>query len=277
MKMRGVLISINLQLIALVIGGVFIFTCVGQPTNNKNDGGCKTRIPGCALTCGMVDDKDNLWFAAAGQGLYSYDGECFTSYKEAEALNGAKISSITQDTDGNIWLGTTNGLCRYDGKIFTSISIPWSDTSGVWLDEVYPIVNPNEVRCLLQDKNGMFWLGTNGAGVYRYNPNASGKAGDEIFTQFLSERGRKQTDGLHHNVIESMIEDQAGNIWFTSLTHGGVSRYDGKSFRHFMPEDGLSDDMVRSIFETRDGNIWIGTNGNRKGGLDMYNPKTNQF
>ena len=74
-----------------------------------------------------------------------------------------------------------------------------------------------------------------------------------------------------------MIRDREGNIWFTSLTHAGVSRYDGKGFKHFMPKDGLSDDMVRTVFQDKSGNIWFGTNGNRKGGLDKYNPKTEQF
>ncbi|MCB0640737.1 MAG: hypothetical protein KDC44_03820, partial [Phaeodactylibacter sp.] len=65
-----------------------------------------------------------------------------------------------------------------------------------------------------------------------------------------------------------MLEDQKGNLWFSSLSHAGVSRYDGAAFTHFTHE--LSDDFVRVVFEDKKGNIWIGTHGNHAGGLDRF-------
>lgn len=260
--------SIYVQLTALLISVVLVFSCTGQANDLDENTNVTQYIPSCATSCGYLDNDGMLWFGTS-IGVFRYDGKLFTAYFEKDGLCNEKISAISQDKQGNIWLGTTNGLCRYDGKSFMQVSLPWSDTSGVWLDEVYPVINPNEVRSIAEDDNGNLWVGTNGAGAYKYD--------GKTFTSFLAQKGKKQKDNLYHNIIESLFKDDDGNIWFTSMTHGGVTKYDGKSFEEIMPRDGLSDDMVRSSFQDKTGNIWFGTNGNRKGGLDRYDPKTKQF
>lgn len=215
------------------------------------------------VSCGFLDKKGMLWFGTNNNGVYSYDGKGFTNYTKKDGLGKGRVSCITEDRSGNLWFGTADGLYRYDRRAFKHIPIPKKDTSGVWLDKIYPVVNPNEVLSVLQDKNGLFWIGTNGTGAYSYD--------GETFTNYLSDVGRKQSDSLYHNIIQSITEDTKGNIWFTSMTHGGVSFYNGKTFTHFMPKDGLSDDMVRTCFMDRAGNIWFGFNGNRGSGITYYN------
>lgn len=214
-----------------------------------------------SVWCGIQDKHGVLWFGT-NEGVYCYDGKSFTQITTSDGLSHNQVSAIMEDREGFLWFGTADGLCRYDRRVFTHVPIPWGDISGPWLDKVYPIVNPNQVLCMLQGKDGSIWLGTNGSGAYRYD--------GKTFTSFLSSKGRKQVDGLYHNVISSMVEDAAGNIWFTSMTHGGVTRYDGETFTHLMPKDGLSDDMVLSSFRDRLGNLWFGSNGNRSGGLDRF-------
>jgi ligand-binding sensor domain-containing protein len=119
---------------------------------------------------------------------------------------------------------------------------------------------------MLQDKIGDLWIGTCGAGAYRYD--------GKTFTNFSFDNDMLQSDGLHHNVIQSMIEDKAGNIWFTSLTHGGVSRYDGINFTHFSSDDGLKDDMVYSSFQDKAGNLWFGSIQTKYEGLYRYDGKS---
>ena len=211
---------------------------------------------------GLLDSEGILWFSSRGNGVHRFDGESFTNFSTNEGLCDNDITSILEDSEGNIWFGTPNGMCRYDKKKFTHISIPFSDTTGYWLDKVYPIVNPNQVMSMLQDKKGDFWIGTNGAGVYKYD--------GENFTHHLSNVGKVYEDSLQHNIVLSITEDLTGNIWFTSLSHAGLSRYDGKSFKHFKTEEGLSDNFLRVSYCDKNGKIWIGTHGNRKGGLDVF-------
>lgn len=218
------------------------------------------------IYCGLLDSDDVLWFGSNGGGIYRYDGASFTNLSEVDGLCNNQVYSIIEDKKGHLWLGTANGLCKYDGKTFTHIPIPFSDTSSIWLDKVYPLINPNAVHSLIQDTQGDFWIGTGGGGAYRYD--------GVNFTSFLTDIGRKQEDSLYHNWIPSIAEDDAGNIWFASMTHGGVSQFDGKKLTHFMPKDGLTDDMIRTIFKDKSGKLWFGYNGNRNSGLTCYDGKS---
>lgn len=214
------------------------------------------------VLCGLLDKSGILWFGTTREGLFSYDGKTFTNYTVENGLCSNKITAIIEDQVGDLWFGTDEGLCRFDRKNFTAVPIPWDGNKDLW----GPGMNAKLVLSLIQDKKGNFWLGTWGGGAYRYD--------GKTFTSFLAEKGRIQADGLHHNVIQSILEDASGNIWFTSMTHGGVSKYDGNSLTHFMPSDGLSDDMVRCSLQDKAGNMWFGSLGNREGTLDRYDGKS---
>ncbi|HAK76223.1 MAG TPA: hypothetical protein DCR35_20035 [Runella sp.] len=89
----------------------------------------------------------------------------------------------------------------------------------------------DNIRSIFQDKTGVYWFGTNAAGVYRYDPK---QAVGKRLTQFT------EKDGLANNQVQSIQEDHAGNIWFG--TGGfGVSRYEpgrevGPTFTTFTTE-----------------------------------------
>ena len=110
------------------------------------------------------------------------------------------------------------------------------------------------IRCLLRDKSGNLWFGTDG-GVSKYD----GKS----FTHFT------EKEGLSNNVVWSMLEDKKGNLWFG--TFSGLSKYDGKSFTHFTENEGLSNDGVCSMVEDKGGNLWFGTAGS---GVSKYDGKS---
>ncbi|UII22217.1 ligand-binding sensor domain-containing protein [Fulvivirga ligni] len=257
----------NVYKILFICLPFLVFSCSGQ-TKQKLESTTpiehvKLPMPENGFYCGFLDSKGNLWFGSRGNGVFKFDGSSFINYTAANGLCDNDISCITEDREGNIWFGTTSGVCKFDGKLFESVEIPKSDTSSVWLDKVYPVVNPNQVMSILEDSGGDLWFGTNGAGAYHYN--------GESFTQHLSDIGKVYDDGHQHNIVLSMIEDSKGNIWFTSLSHGGVSVYDGEGFTHYTQE--LSDDFIRVVFEDSKNNIWIGTHGNHDGGLDKYDGK----
>ena len=214
------------------------------------------------VSSGLLDKAGNLWFGTTNEGVYKYDGKTFTNYLKRDGLCDNEVWSMIEDKNGNIWFGTGNGLCKYDGKTFTSLPIPWDGENNLW----GKMCNPNLVMSLLEDRLGNIWIGTCGGGSYRYD--------GKIFTNFLADKGRKQSDSLHHNLIKSIIEDKDGNIWFTSLTHGAVSRYDGESFTHFSAKDGLNDDMVFCSHEDKEGNIWFGCIQTIDGGLYRYDGKS---
>ena len=211
---------------------------------------------------GLLDKDGVLWFGTLGSGVFRYDGSAFNQLTARDGLCNAKVHDTVQDQDGVLWFGTAKGLCRYNGRAFTAIPLPFKDTTGGWLDEMYPMIDPNAVHALEMDTNGDLWIGTAGGGAYRY----SGKA----FTSYLTEIGTKQSDGRTYNWIPCIEADQKGHLWFASMTHGGAMRYADGVFTQFLVKDGLSEDMVRTIYTDRSGTVWFGFNGNRASGLTMY-------
>lgn len=223
-----------------------------------------------AVRDGFLDAEGILWFITNNEGLYRYDGTTFKQYTTDDGLCSNYISAITEDSAGNLWLGTDKGLCRFDKKDFTQVPIPWDGNEDLWGEGM----NANLVICLLTDTKGQIWLGTWGNGVHRFDPLQRTSPENYTFSSFLQEEGSEYEGGTHRNVIQSIIEDKAGNIWLTSMSHAGVSRYDGTNFRHFTIADGLSDDMVFSALQDKAGNLWFGMLGNRNGGLDRYDGKS---
>lgn len=218
------------------------------------------KLPSHGFYCGHLDQKGHMWFGTRGDGVLKYDGQSFQRFTTADGLVHNNITCISEDKNGNLLFGTPIGACSYNGVDFINLEIPQSDTSSLWLDEVYPVVNPNQVMSVLEDSRGSLWIGTNGAGVYKYD--------DGQFTQHLSEVGMIYDDGQHHNIVLTIAEDLEGAVWFSSLSHAGVSRFDVNEFVHFTEE--LSDDFVRVVYPDSKGNIWIGTHGNHQGGLDKF-------
>lgn len=136
--------------------------------------------------------------------------------------------TIKQDRQGHVWFATWEGMIKYDGHSFTNI------TSELSLSRFFSV---------LEDRNGNFWFGSIGSGVYHYD----GKS----FRNFTI------NDGLADNSVTYIYEDKKGNIWFATL--GGASCYDGKSFRNFTSKEGLCNNDVNSILEDETGRFWFGT------------------
>src|SRR5207253_10246 len=65
-------------------------------------------------------------------------------------------------------------------------------------------------------------------------------------------------DGLGAGEVLSIVADSDGTIWI-STWGGGVSHYDGKTFKKFTADDGLIDNSVTSIYKDKDGTFWFGT------------------
>src|SRR3989441_11935606 len=74
-------------------------------------------------------------------------------------------------------------------------------------------------------------------------------------------------DGLPNNVINKIVRDSRGFLWF--CTGEGLSRFDGYSFTNYGVDQGLPHTTVNDFLETRGGELWIATNG----GLVLFDPK----
>lgn len=163
----------------------------------------------------------------------------FSSFSKLQGLRHDQVRALTQDKMGNLWLGTDDGLTRYDGKYFSH----YTTEQGL---------NNNLILSVFQDKKENIWFGTFNGGVTRFD--------GRYLTNFTT------SEGLPGNVVNCIFEDSKGNIWLG--TGAGVSKYDGKFFTNFSVREGLCHNDVRAILEDNAGNIWIATNG---GGVSVFN------
>ena len=140
-------------------------------------------------------------------------------------------------------------------------------------DDKHSLID-NRVTSLFFDTEGVFWVGTWGDGLHRYD------SGNDRFIRFDNDQSQSSTlrtpkrtqAEVNSSAIMSSVglgmkfihEDQTGILWFGAM-HGGVTRYDREKDESvhyeydFFKEEGFSSDAVWSIYESRDGAIWIGT------------------
>lgn len=158
-----------------------------------------------------------------------------------------------QDRQGFLWIGTEDGLNRFDGYTFKVYkSRPFDSTS----------LSHNTVLALLCDSRGLLWVGTVGGGVSRYDPAT------DTFTQFLSEPSNPST--LDHNNVNSLYEDRKGRIWVTTST--GLNQYDPSTGRFTRFHHPVAT-ILFSMAEDQDGYLWIGSNN----GLLRFDPTTERM
>jgi ligand-binding sensor domain-containing protein len=232
---------------------------VGQPGIVRTQGAS----PYANIYCGLEDKSGNLWFGTQGEGVYRYDGKSFFQYTTQDGLSNNHVYSMIQDATGNIWFGTAYGLCKYDGKHFSSVPIVVADEnnfqtdtlpSGKFTVDQHGVPAPeNIIWSVMQDKKGVFWFGA-ADGVYCYNGISSWR--------FLDDKNVVNKDSLHLRMIDCMLEDMNGNIWLCSgMIPGneGITRYDGKSLSNFKPE---GDGWIRNGIEDENGNLYFATRHN---------------
>ncbi|MBX7218610.1 MAG: protein kinase [Blastocatellia bacterium] len=234
----------------------------------------------------------------------------FTRFSIESGLSQSVINCILQDRDGYIWVGTEDGLNRFDGRGFTifrhqvtnpnslSNSFIWAlceDRKGdLWVGTDYGLnrfdrgtgqfirylndpANPaslsaNIIRYLYEDRQGQMWVGTSGGGLNRMDP-ATGRC-----TRYQHDPQNQHTLGA--NYVSVVYEDKAGAFWVGTPGFGGMSRLNPVSgycqrFQH-NPQDptSLGDDWVRTMCEDHLGNFWVGTHN---GGLNLMDRATGRF
>ncbi len=152
-------------------------------------------------------------------------------WRQAHGLPQDRVTVIKQTRDGYLWLGTRNGVGRYDGKLFTT----WSAGR--------PGVPPEgEVYSLAERADGGLWLTVYGGGLVRYD------------------RGRFTTigtaEGLSDNYARAVAEAADGAVWVG--TDRGLNRLVGTSVSHFHAGEGPASDSIRSVLVEADGSVYAG-------------------
>ena len=186
----------------------------------------------------------------------------FTHLGTTNGLSELNPSCIIQDSRGFIWIGTADGLNRYDGYKFRVFRNDVKDTTTL---------SNNYVEDIVEDKDGNIWVSTGGSGLCKYDRKA------DRFHRYLHDV--KNVNSLASNYISRLAVDGYGRIW-VGTQHDGISVFDPKTaiFRHYIHDKNnpksLSDNSIMTIYKDAENNMWIGTVDD---GLCMYDAKTGNF
>lgn len=163
-------------------------------------------------------------------------------WRVEEGLPENFVRTMIQNREGYIWLGTQEGLVRFDG-----MQIKVFDTRNT------PELRSNSIVTLCEDRDGTLWIGTDGGGITRY---ASGRFLDNLGTR----------NGLENDYIRNLHPAQDGAVWITAHT-GGLIRMHGGERQRWTTADGLPSDSLRTVLQDRRGRLWIGAD---EAGLTLW-------
>ena len=179
-----------------------------------------------------------------------------------QGLSQNTANAVVQDHVGFVWVGTQDGLNRFDGYRFTTFRNSLEDPFSL---------SDNFVYCLYVDREGVLWVGTE-AGLNRFDRER------ERFHHFRHDPD--DATSLSNDRVSAVVEDERGFLWVG--TSHGLNRLDKSNlsggFRRFHHDRAdaasLSFDIIRELFVDRSGTLWVGTDG---GGLNRYDEATGTF
>ncbi len=177
------------------------------------------------------------------------------------------VWAIEEDHEGFIWIGTEDGLFKYDGYDLTAFRHRENDST---------CLSSNMVICIKEDRNKNLWVGTFGGGLNLYDRK------EDRFYQFKHD----STDpgSIPHDRVKSIVEDHDGNLWFCTEGggiatcppfNGNVGELEFSTLKHEPGNDNSirSNDVTALINDGR-GNLYIGSFGK---GVSRLDTKTGKF
>jgi len=213
------------------------------------------------------------------------------------------VRALIETPDGMVWVGTNNGLGRYDPRNERWRVFRGNDAAGLPDDRVQALLLDSQGRLwaglmdglawfdastekfstyrrdnadarslpddyvvsLFEDRGGSLWIGTKSGGLAKWNPR----------TWSFGHTRASQQEGFSERNITSFAEDKLGRLWIGTFSAGInlLDRTTGRvtTVRHEKKKDSLSDDSVMVLLESRDGSLWAGT---QSGGLNRFDPQT---
>jgi serine phosphatase RsbU (regulator of sigma subunit)/ligand-binding sensor domain-containing protein len=186
----------------------------------------------------------------------------FQRITSEDGLSQMYVSAILQDRQGFLWVGTKDGLNRYDGRRFTVFHhIPFDPNS----------LSGDFITVLREDAQGTLWIGTAGSGVNRFDPDR------ERFVRICHQPG--SPDDLGGDDISDIAFGKDGSVWVATAGNGlfhlkpagpdtdraaadGSSSH-GYTCRHYRRNPGdptsLGSDFIRALLVDSWGRLWVGS------------------
>jgi signal transduction histidine kinase/CheY-like chemotaxis protein/ligand-binding sensor domain-containing protein len=198
-----------------------------------------------------------LWTFAFAADLMGQNPLAFNKLSVKDGLSQYSVNCILKDKHGFLWIGTADGLNRYDGYNFQVYKNDPSDSLSL---------GSNGVNVLFEDSKGNLWVGTNGGGLNLYHRDR------DSFEQF---RETQDSNTITNNGITAIAEDLNGKLWIG--TYWGLSVLDPntKKFRRFYYSESdpnsISHNTISTVAADPEGFMWVGS---KEIGLNRFDVRT---
>ncbi len=251
-------------------------------------------LSGSNINSLFVDQSGILWIGTRLNGLSTVgfnerapiqeagtvvSGSRFAHYNhdpsDPSTLSHNYVNSICEDNVGNIWIGTADGLNRWDrtGSFDRRVGFTRFHSDA----DVSTSLSSSVVNAVFVDRDNTLWVGT----MDGLDRSVQGNLQNGEFTHYQNNKNNSQS--LSHNSVTALVEDRAGSLWVGTFG-GGLNRLDrgedyaSGRFTRFQHDPanpyGLSHNEILFIHEDREWSLWIGTFG---GGLNQYVPEEGRF
>lgn len=218
----------------------------------------------------------------------------FTRIDVSSGLSNSNVTCFTQDSKGFLWVGTADGINKYDGYKFVVYRKVLGDTTSL-LD--------NNFNTVFTDSRGRIWASTRNRGFYYYDDNRdqfvaiqglsrncevvsisedrdktlwiAGVTGRKSFVAYLNRKTNrwvKQSVSASNNFVYGVLHYSADE-YFLALEGAGLFSWNRKTNTIRNVSDGQLNTSIRKIILDADGNVWIAT----RNGLSKYDPNTKKF
>jgi diguanylate cyclase (GGDEF)-like protein len=154
------------------------------------------------------------------------------TYTASDGLPQSTVEALSRTQEGYLWLGTQDGLARFDGSRFKVFNR--QNTDGL---------TQSHVRALSAANDGSLWIGTQSRGLVHF-----------VNGRFIP---YSVTDGLLSPFVRCALQDHQGEMWFCTL--GGLAHWRNGKFDGFTTKQGLADNNVEAIAEDSQGRLWVGS------------------
>lgn len=207
----------------------------------------------------LQDKEKNIWIGTYNGGIHRWlinkDSTSFTkdilrqNNNQQFGLPNNIIRDIFEDSRGNKWFATGNGLSRLTPdqqrskipKFETFKNNPEDDTT----------LSHNYILTVFESKSGTIWVGTFGGGLNKLIVNKDKTIRFKRYTE---------KDGLPNNVIKGILDDNQGNLWMS--TNNGLSKFNptSETFQNYDVNDGLQSNEFSELtaLKTKEGKLFFG-------------------
>jgi ligand-binding sensor domain-containing protein/signal transduction histidine kinase len=196
------------------------------------------------------------------------------TWQTADGLPQNSATAIARTPDGYLWIGTEEGLARFDGVRFTVFD--HSNEPAIPAKAIYALHVDRRGRLLIGTLDGMAVLEN---GRFKSYAEAAGLHLKGMILRILEDRSGRiwvgtrkglfeidgtgsrafgAAEGLGAYLIQALVEDRNGTVWVATGT-GGLYRFNGKEFESVQLGPGSTENSVSAMFADIDGALWLGT------------------